>query len=111
MGSRQSTMDFVLEQMQGAGELASKKMFGEFGIYCDGKIIGFLCDDQLFVKMTEGGRAFIGNPVEGAAYSGAKPSFVISGDKWEDRAWLSKLVIITAREVPLPKKKPARKPA
>jgi TfoX/Sxy family transcriptional regulator of competence genes len=109
MGSRQSTIDFVLEQMQGAGELSAKKMFGEFTIYCDGKVVGLLCDDQLFVKPTKGGRKFIGGPVEGFAYPGAKPSFLIEGDRWEDQVWLSELIKITASEVPPPKKRRARK--
>ncbi|WP_354005361.1 TfoX/Sxy family protein [Roseateles amylovorans] len=107
MGSRQSTMDYVLEQISQAGDVSAKKMFGEFGIYCDGRVVGFLCDDQLFVKITEAGRQHIAQPKEGLAYPGAKPSFLIDGDLWEDREWLSTLIRRTAAEIPLPKPKSA----
>src|SRR5579872_5022578 len=84
MASQQSTIDFILEQMADAGYVSAKKMFGEYGIYCDGKIVAFVCDDQLFVKPTNAGKSFIGEFEEGAPYPGAKLYLLISGDKWED---------------------------
>jgi TfoX/Sxy family transcriptional regulator of competence genes len=105
MASSQSTVDFILEQMAMAGKVSAKKMFGEYGIYCDDKIVALLCDDQLFVKPTPGGKTFIGSYVEGIPYPGAKPYLLISGDLWEDHEWLGTLIRITASEVPLSKKK------
>ena len=84
-----------------------KKMFGEFGLYCDGKFFGSICDDRLFIKPTEDGRAFIGNVVEATPYPGARPSLLIE-DKIEDAEWLSELVKITARALPMPKPKKAK---
>jgi TfoX/Sxy family transcriptional regulator of competence genes len=105
MGSQQSTVDFILDQMSAAGAVSAKKMFGEYGIYLDEKMVALVCDDVLFIKPTEGGRAHIGTPVEAPPYPGAKPCFQIDGDLCEDREWLSQLVRITAQESPLPKKK------
>lgn len=105
MASRQSTVDFILEQIEGAGNVCAKKMFGEYGIFCDEKMVAMVCDGQLYVKPTEAGREFIGKVVEGDPYPGAKPSFLISGERWDDRAWLSTLMQKTASELPLPKKK------
>ena len=28
-------------------------MFGDYGIYCDGKVFGLICDDKFFLKPTE----------------------------------------------------------
>ena len=67
-----------------------------------------ICDDRLFVKPTEGGRAFIGNVVEAPPYPGAKPSLLI-GDQIDDPEWLSELSRITARELPAPKPKKGKK--
>ncbi len=103
MGSQQSTVDFILEQIAEAGEVRARKMFGEYGIYCDEKTVAFVCDDELFVKPTKAGKAFIGAFVEGCPYPGAKPYLLISGDKWDDREWLAHLIRITAGELPLPK--------
>jgi TfoX/Sxy family transcriptional regulator of competence genes len=74
-------------------------MFGEYAIYCDGKVVALVCDNQLFVKPTAKGRAFIGDVVEAPPYPGAKQYFLIE-DKFEDRDWISALVKITVREVP-----------
>ena len=105
MASRQSTVDFILEQIADAGAVCAKKMFGEYGIYCEGKMVALVCDDQLFVKPTAAGKVFIGACVEGFPYPGAKPWLLVSGDKWDHREWLTKLMIITTSELPLPKKK------
>lgn len=105
MSSKQETVDIILKQMAAAGEVSVRKMFGEFGIYCDGKMVASVCNDQLFVKPTASGRAFIGEVVEASPYPGAKPSFLISSKQYMDFAWLSELIRMTAKELPLPKKK------
>jgi len=108
MSSKQGTVDFIVDQMSSAGAVSSKKMFGEYAIYCESKVVALVCDDQLFMKPTAGGRKFVGNPEEAPAYPGAKPSFLIAGDRWDDSEWLSELVRITARELPMPKAKPTK---
>ena len=110
MASKQGNVDFVLEQMAGAGDVSARKMFGEYAIYCRNKIVALFCDDQLFVKPSTAGRAFIGKVKEGAPYPGAKPWFLVSGDLCEDGDWLSELIVVTERELPPPKPKaPKRK--
>lgn len=105
MATSQSTIEYILEQMAEAGVVTAKKMFGEYGLYCDGKIVALVCEDQLFVKPTKGGRAFIGECEERPPYKGAKPYLYISGEDWDDHEWLSSLIKISASELPLPKKK------
>ena len=56
MASRLEYVQYVAEQLSGAGEITYKKMIGEYGLYCDGKIFANVSDDQLFVKITEAGR-------------------------------------------------------
>ena len=104
MATDRSFISFITDQLEGAGRISSKMMFGEYGVYLDEKIVALVCDNKLFIKPTEGGRSFIGKPVEAPAYPGAKMSFLIE-DKLEDREWLCELVGITARELPEPKPK------
>ena len=108
MASDQAFVDFIVDQIESAGEIRAKKMFGEYGVFADGKIFALICDNKLFVKPTEGGRAFIGNATEAPPYPGAKPSFLI-GEKLEDREWLSELVRITVSELPEPKPRKKKK--
>ena len=84
MASDQRNVDFILEQIAKAGTVSARKMFGEYGIYCDGKMAALVCDDQLFVKPTNAGRSHIGHVQEASPYKGAKPCFVIPGEHWDD---------------------------
>ena len=104
MASDKEYVDFVLDQIENAGEITAKKMFGEYGLFSNGKIFALICDNRLFIKPTEAGRVFIKNVVEVPPYPGAKPSLLIE-DKLEDREWLSELVRITVKELPEPKPK------
>jgi TfoX/Sxy family transcriptional regulator of competence genes len=107
MASNKNFLDFVLDQINHAGEISAKMMFGEYGVYSDGKLFGLIADNQLFIKPTEGGRNFIGDVVEAPPYEGAKLSFLI--ENLEDSDWLSELVRITVKELPEPK--PKKKPS
>ena len=60
MASQQGIVDYIVEQARGGGGVSAKRMFGEYGLYCDGKMVAMVCDDALFVKPTAGGRAHVG---------------------------------------------------
>ena len=79
MASDLSFVEFVVDQLDNDCVGTYKHMFGEFGLFSDGKLFGLICDNQLFVKPTEGGRAFIGDGVEAPPYPGAKLSLLIEG--------------------------------
>lgn len=104
MASDLSFVEFVVGQIVNREQITFRKMFGEYTLYLNTKIVALICDNQLFIKPTDGGRAFIGDVVEASAYPGAKPSFLIE-DKIEDREWLTALINITAKELPEPKPK------
>jgi TfoX/Sxy family transcriptional regulator of competence genes len=104
MASNQSFVDYVVEQIENAGNISYRKMFGEYALYCDSKVVALICDDRLFVKPTDEARAYIGNVIEGSPYPGAKPYFLIK-EGMDDRNWLSGLIKITAEALPNPKPK------
>lgn len=106
MATKVSTIEYIEDQLADVPGVRSRKMFGEYALYVGDKVVALVCDDTLFVKITEEGRVFVGEAYEeGCAYPGAKPSMRIDGDMIEDRAWLSELVRITDRNVPEPKPK------
>jgi TfoX/Sxy family transcriptional regulator of competence genes len=39
--------------MKDAGAISYRYMFGEYAIYCDGKVVALVCDNQLFVKPSD----------------------------------------------------------
>lgn len=108
MASKQSTVDFILKHINAAGEVSAKKMFGEYGIFCNGKMVALVCDDRLFVKPTVAGLKLAQGCMEGCPYPGAKPCFLISDENLNDQKWLVDLVKVTADELPFPKKSVAQ---
>jgi len=105
MASKQSIVDYLCEQITQAGNIRYRKMFGEYAIYCDEKVVALVCDDQLFIKPTTAGRELIEVLEEAPPYPGAKMYYLISSDLWEDREFMTKLITATASELPLPKAK------
>jgi TfoX/Sxy family transcriptional regulator of competence genes len=103
MATQQRTMEYLIEQAAGAGIVATKPMFGEYGVYVDGKMIGSVCDDRLYVKPTASGRLHAEPVSDAPPYPGAKPHLLIEADRWEDAEWLGQLLRVTAAELPMPK--------
>ncbi len=105
MATKQSTVDFLTEQMQSAGNIRSRKMFGEYAIYCDEKVVALVCDDQLFIKPTEAGKQFLDETHKAPPYPSAKMYLRVPESKWDEAEWLTDFVRQTTAELPLPKKK------
>ena len=103
MATQHRTIEYLIEQAAAAGAVTAKPMFGEYGVYVDGKMIGSVCDDQLYVKPTESGRRHAEPVSDASPYPGAKPSLLIDADRWDDAEWFGELLRITAAELPTPK--------
>lgn len=102
MATQKQTVDFILDQLSALENVAARKMFGEYGLWCDDKVVALICRDQLFVKKTSIGASMMDNPIEAPPYPGAKPSLLIEADRWDDREWLVALIRATANQLPLP---------
>lgn len=107
--------DFVTDQMSGAGNITKRKMMGEYVVYCQEKVIALICDNKLFIKPTDAGRAFLiefykkltdcgQGLIEAPPYVGAKNFFLIE-DKLEDRDFMAELIRVSYPELPMPKPK------
>ncbi len=97
MASTASVVQFVVDQM-GPGA-ASRAMFGEYGIYFRGTLVGLFCDDRLFLKPTRAAAALLGEHELGSPYPGAKPAIVVPEESWEDAALMTRLASETAAEL------------
>ncbi len=107
MASRLEFVQFIVDQLADAGAITYRKMFGEYGIYCDGKFFAMVCDDQLFMKITDKGKQLAPELEEAPPYPGAKPCFLI--DDVDDKEFLVPLAVETCHALPAPKPKAPRK--
>lgn len=103
MASNPDLVQYIADQCSGAGEITIRKMFGEYAIYCNGKIFGLICDDRLYIKSTEAGRRLLPTIDLRPPYEGAKEYLYIA--ELDDRDFLSSLVSTTYKELPEPKPK------
>lgn len=71
MASHQDFVDYVAEQLREAGSIRSRKMFGEYRLFCDGVFFAVICDDQLFIKITPAGEAAFPHLPKAPPYEGA----------------------------------------
>lgn len=108
MASDQSFVEFVAEQIKDAGTISYRKMFGEYAVYLNGKVVILVCDNRVFVKPTEAGKIFIGDCQTALPYPHAKPH-ILADDILDDRERMCELVRITAEELPDPKPKKKKK--
>ena len=106
MASSLSYVEFVLEQMSGAGEMSYRRMFGEYGLYCDGKYFGCICNDRVLIKITPAGEALVPDCPRGIPYEGGGEMLL---PDVEDRETLTALARATCAA--LPEKKSRKKPA
>ena len=103
MASNADFVQYIADQCAGAGKITVRKMFGDYGIYCDGKIFGLICDDRFYVKPTKAGLAVLQKVSLCPPYEGAKEYFYI--EDVDDHEYLSSLVRETCKDLPMPKPK------
>lgn len=106
-----SDVDFVAYVCEQAGlgdALSYRKMFGEYALYVDGRVVALVCDNMLFVKPTDAGRALLGAVEEAPPYPGAKPHWRLD-EVLDDGERLGRLLRATAAALPLPRPKAPRK--
>lgn len=104
MASHQDFVDYVAEQLCEAGTIRSRKMFGEYGLYCDGVFFAVICDDQFFVKVTPTGEAAFPNLPKAPPYEGAKDYIWV--EDVENRELMTELTRMTCEAL---KSKPQKK--
>jgi TfoX/Sxy family transcriptional regulator of competence genes len=109
MASDLSTIEYIIDQSLLGARLSYRRMFGEYALYLNTKVVGLVCNNQLFLKPTDAARALLGTPTEAPAYPGAKNYFVID-EALEDPQLLLQVLEATEAALPLPKPKaPSKK--
>lgn len=96
-------VQYIVDQASGAGEITVRKMMGDYCLYCNGVVVGLICDNTLYIKPTEAVRALLREVVLRTPYDGAKEHFVITDV--DDKDYLAEIVKTTAANLPAQKNK------
>lgn len=79
-----------------------RSMFGEFALYYEDKVVALICDNTLFVKITENNKKFLGQNKIGPAYPKSKNFYIITEEQIETPKFLQ--TIFKNVSTSLPKK-------
>jgi TfoX/Sxy family transcriptional regulator of competence genes len=81
MATSKEFIDYICEQITEAGNIESKKMFGDYMIYCTAKPVLLVCDNTIFVKQFPEVTELFSNYERilevGTPYKGAKPHYIV----------------------------------
>ncbi|MCX7287744.1 MAG: TfoX/Sxy family protein [Rhodobacterales bacterium] len=103
MSTRADTVDHLLDIL-GPLPLTARKMFGEYALYLDGKVVALVCDDTLFIKPTQGALALLPDAERALAYPGSK-DHIVGSEVLDDPDLCARVLRIVAHETPAPKLK------
>lgn len=107
MATDRDFIDYITEQLGLGARLTHKKMFGEYALYVDEKVVAFACDNSLFIKPTEAATRLAPDLPGRPPYPGAK-DYPVADELLDDGDELRRLVIATADVLPAPKPKPKK---
>ncbi len=101
MSTTKGTVAFIEDQLADL-PVRTAAMFGEYGIYCDNKIVGLICDDSLFIKPSRVDPSLLEGTTLAPPYPGAKNYHCVPGDLLDNREWLRAAICATADALPAP---------
>ena len=104
MASTREYVEFVAGQLSGAGAITYRKLFGEYGLYCDGKFFGTVEGNQLYLKVTEAGRRLLPDAEIASPHEGSN---LLTVEEVEDRETCGELPAPKPKKPKVPKKKKA----
>lgn len=71
-------VNYVIDQIRGAGIIRAKKMFGEYLVYINDKPVVLVCDNTAYVKILPEIKGLLSE--EGIPYEGSKPHYILNID-------------------------------
>lgn len=107
MATNRTFIMYVAEQAALGARLTHRKMFGEYALYLDGKVVALACDNSLFIKPTVAAANLASTVPRRPPYPGAK-AYPVIDELLDDPDALQQLLLETAKELPPPKAKPKK---
>ncbi|MGB3391842.1 MAG: TfoX/Sxy family protein [Stenotrophomonas sp.] len=109
MSTGRDFLDYVAEQLALGARLSHRRLFGEYALYIDGKVVAFACDNSLFVKPSAAVAELAPALSQRPPYPAAK-DYPVADELLDDSDALRALLLRTAELMPPPKPaKPARR--
>ncbi len=107
MSTKPETIDFILAKLGDYERFTTRKMFGEYALYADGKVVALVCDDQFYIKIMPESAALADICEQDSPYPGAKPHYLVEEHQLSTIKELPDILIAIGKA--LPKKRIVKK--
>ena len=97
--------EYVRDSFSKTGDIVIKPMMGGYLVYFNGKLIGDICGDELFLKRTPTSDRLLADSELRYPYEGSKTLMHVF-DSFDDKALI--LELLNGMYAELPEKKPAK---
>ena len=97
--------EYVCESFSAVGDIVIKAMMGGYLVYLNGKLIGDICDNELFLKRTPASDRLLADSELRYPYEGSKTLMHVF-DRFEDTDLIAEL--LEGMYAELPEKKPKK---
>jgi len=104
MATDRSFIEYVIEQSGLADRLSTRRMFGEYALYVDGKVVAFCADNSLFLKLVPETAELLRDLPRQELFPGSKP-YALADELLDDPERLRALLLALERALPEPKPK------
>ncbi len=111
MPTNKETIEFILAKLHDRDRFAARAMFGEYALYADGKVVGLVCDDLLYVKILPASQALERLCEKGEPYPGAKPHYLVEEGQLSTIENLRAILAAIAATTPEKRKTKAKRTA
>ena len=109
-----TSKDFVVylqDCLRHVRSLRFKSMFGEYAMYAEDTVVALVCDQTVFIKLSDGTTALLADRVKlGLPFPGAKPAYMLTEGELEDDDLMTQVIaaVLRDRVAKVRKKKPAK---
>ena len=109
MATQKETIEFILGKLRDRGRFTARAMFGEYALYADGRVVGLVCDDLLYVKILPASNALERQCEKGDPYPGARPHYIVEEGQLSTMVSLPAILCAVAEAISQKKPKAKRK--
>ncbi len=100
MATQRETIEFILGKLRDRGRFTARAMFGEYALYTDGKVVGLVCDNLLYVKIVPASKALESLCEKDRPYPGARPHYLVEESQVSKIDNLAQILSEIARSAP-----------
>lgn len=110
MATTPDTIEFILAALGHDPQFTTRRMFGEYALYADGKVVALVCDDQLYVKIIPESSQLEDWCEKDTPYSGARLHYLVEEIQLQSLDFLPEVLIGMAAVLQRPKPKKKKSP-